>query len=73
MINYEMYRFILYRFRMGPNVDTGDEMGLHIGYENELVAWSKMIACCCIRSPKTIWNFKNINIILLVFSFLKNL
>ena len=41
-------------FRMGPNVDTGDEMDLHIGYENELVAWSKMITCCCIRSPKTI-------------------
>ena len=56
---------------MGPNVDTGDEMDLHIGYENELVAWSKMIACCCIRSSKTLWSFKNINLIL--FPLLKKL
>ena len=45
IINYEMYIFMLYRFRMGSNVDTGDEMDIRIGYEHEMVAWSKMIAC----------------------------
>ena len=27
-------------FRMGPNVDTGDEMDIRIGYEHETVACS---------------------------------
>ena len=46
---------------MGPNVDVGDEMDLHIGYENELVAWSEIIACS-LYDYKKLWQIKNINL-----------